>query len=150
MKKCVLVSACLLGVPCRYDGASKPDDRVAELKENYELIPFCPEVEGGLSTPRIPCERQGGRVIRRDGANETEAYRRGASLCLSAVREKECAFAVLKEKSPSCGVNFIYDGSFTGKLIRGCGVTAELLRKNGINVYSEEDTDKIEKKQNGC
>lgn len=82
MKKRVLVSACLLGVPCRYDGASKPDDRVAALKENYELIPFCPEVEGGLPTPRIPCERQGGRVIRRDGADETEAYQRGASLAL--------------------------------------------------------------------
>lgn len=142
MKK-LLCSACLLGVPCRYDGKSKPISRLNELKEHYTLIPFCPEVEGGLSTPRLPCEICNGAVIRSDGKDLTKEYTQGAKKALAKAQSENISIALLKEKSPSCGVHFRYDGSFQKKLTEGTGLTASLLKENGINVCSEEELDRL-------
>ena len=133
----LLVSACLLGAPCRYDGKSKADARVLALAERFELIPVCPEVLGGLPTPRTPSERRGTRVVRKDGRDVTVEYRRGAEAALETARREGAAAAVLKERSPSCGSGEVYDGTFTGALTAGDGVTAELLKSNGITVYGE-------------
>ena len=137
----ILVSACLLGLPCRYDGKSKPCDRVIALAEKHELVPFCPEIYGGLPTPRVPAERAGDRVINRAGVDVTENYRSGARQALALVQMLGCKAAILKEKSPSCGSGLIYDGSFSGVLVPGDGVTAELLKENGIEVYGETQGD---------
>ena len=139
MKEKVLVSACLLGVCCRYDGRSVPCEEVIALSDKYELIPFCPEIYGGLPTPRTPSERVGDRVVMKDGVDVTENYNRGAAEALRLARLLGAKLAILKEKSPSCGSAFVYDGSFTGTLREGEGVTAELLRKEGIRVISELD-----------
>lgn len=133
----VLVSACLLGTPCRYDGKSKADARVLALAERYELIPVCPEQLGGLPTPRDPSERQGARVVMESGRDVTENYRRGAEAALALCMQHGCKTAVLKEKSPSCGCGLIYDGTFSHRLVSGDGVTAELLKAHGIKVYGE-------------
>ena len=124
----ILVSACLLGTPCRYDGASRPCGELARLEVlGHRRIPVCPEVMGGLPTPRPPAELQrDGRVVDRAGKDVTEAYRLGAE-------------AVLKERSPSCGRGQIYDGSFTGRLTEGSGVTARLLEEHGVQVYGESE-----------
>lgn len=133
----ILISACLLGVQCRYDGASKPHPLAAELAKHHTLVPVCPEQLGGLATPRSPAERQGDRVCARNGNDVTAQYRRGAEEALRLCRLLGCQAAVLKEKSPSCGQGQIYDGTFTGTLTEGDGVTAALLRANGIPVYGE-------------
>ena len=133
----VLVSACLLGTPCRYDGKSKADARVLALAERYELIPVCPEQLGGLPTPRDPSERQGARVVMASGRDVTKNYRRGAEAALALCVQHGCKTAVLKEKSPSCGCGLIYDGTFSPRLVSGDGVTAELLKAHGIKVYGE-------------
>ena len=133
----LLVSACLLGTPCRYDGKSKADARVQALAERYELIPVCPEQLGGLPTPRDPSERQGARVVMASGRDVTENYRRGAEAALALCVQNGCKAAVLKEKSPSCGCGRIYDGTFSRRLIDGSGVTAELLQQNGIRICGE-------------
>jgi uncharacterized protein YbbK (DUF523 family) len=133
----LLVSACLLGAPCRYDGRSKGIPGLRERLYGCTLFPVCPEVLGGLPTPRTPAERVGDRVRTRDGRDVTEAYRRGALAALRIARENGCAVALLKERSPSCGCGLIYDGSFSGVLIPGSGVAAELLRQNGVRVIGE-------------
>jgi len=133
----LLISACLLGVRCRYDGASKPHPLVEELAKQHTLIPVCPEQLGGLSTPRPPAERQGARVVATTGADVTEQYRRGAEEALQLCRIFDCEAAVLKERSPSCGCGAVYDGTFTGTLTAGNGVAAELLMAHGIPVYGE-------------
>ena len=136
----IIVSACLLGEACRYDGKSKPCEKVIALSEKYELIPVCPEVFGGLSTPRPPSEMQAdGRFINSSGEDVTENYRTGAKSTLRIALQNGCKLAVLKEKSPSCGVHCRYDGSFTRTLVPESGITASLLRENGITVLSEED-----------
>ena len=139
----ILVSHCLLGEPCRYDGASRLDRQVLELhKAGHTLIPVCPEVLGGLDTPRPPAELQpDGRVMNRQGEDVTEAYRRGAELALKIARENGCTIAILKARSPSCGSGEIYDGTFSGALTSGFGVTARLLREAGITVMDEEHLD---------
>jgi len=137
----ILVSACLLGLPCRYDGKSKPCDRVIALAERHELVPFCPEIYGGLPTPRVPAERAGDRVINRAGVDVTENYRSGARQALELAKMLDCKAAILKEKSPSCGSGLIYDGTFSGVLVPGDGVTVELLKENGIAVYGETQGD---------
>lgn len=139
----LLVSACLLGTPCRYDGKSKADARVLALREKYELIPVCPEQLGGLPTPRTPSECQDNRVITQDGRDVTDNYRRGAEAALALCREHGCTAAVLKERSPSCGCGEIYDGTFSRALISGNGVTAELFLANGLRVYGESETDAL-------
>lgn len=139
----ILVSACLLGFPCRYDGKSVPCESVAALSKKHTLIPFCPEIYGGLPTPRTPSERVGGRVMMKSGEDVTENYLRGAREALRAYRFFSCGCAILKEKSPSCGCGKIYDGTFTGTITQGNGVTAELFIKEGITVFGESETEKI-------
>lgn len=134
----ILVSACLLGVPCRYDGKSRPCAALLALRSRCRLIPVCPETAGGLPTPRTPCERCADRVLDRNGRNRTAAYQKGAASALKVARRFGCTAAVLKSKSPSCGCDGIYDGSFSGTLTDGVGVTAQLLLQNKISVYSEE------------
>ena len=145
MKDTILVSACLLGVPCRYDGKSKPNESIIGLKEFFNVIPVCPEHLGGLETPRLPCEIQDGKVIRSDGIDLTLPYESGAEKVLQFAKEYKVLFAVLKEKSPSCGKNFRYDGTFSQRLIKKSGITAALLIENGFTVYSEEEIDLIPK-----
>lgn len=133
----ILVSACLLGVSCRYDGKSKPNENVIALKDRYNLIPVCPEIMGGLPTPRTASEIQGCQVVMGNGTNVTKEYRKGAEEVLRLCRLFGCKRAVLKEKSPSCGCGKVYDGTFSGKLIDGNGITAKLLMENGIEVFGE-------------
>lgn len=135
----ILVSRCLLGEPCRYDGVSKPVKEIQELKEQgHTLIPVCPEVDGGLPVPRPPAEIQGdGRVINCEGTDVTAAYQAGACHALAMALRYGCTVAILKEKSPSCGNGVIYDGSFSGTLVSGQGVTARLLTRHGIRVLGE-------------
>lgn len=133
----IIISACLLGTPCRYDGKAKSYDKIEKLKEKYELIPVCPEVFGGLDTPREPCEVSGQKVISKSGKDRTKEYTAGAQKALATALQNGCKLAVLKSKSPSCGHGEIYDGSFSGSLIKGNGVAARLLEENGIKVISE-------------
>ena len=137
----ILVSACLLGVRCRYDGKSKPHPAVERLLEQHTLIPVCGEIFGGLPTPRVSAERQGERVVTADGCDVTAAYRRGAEEVLRLAERYGCTAAILKERSPSCGSGRIYDGTFTGTLTDGWGVTAELLRDHGICVIGESEAE---------
>lgn len=136
-RKHVLVSACLLGVHCRYNEKGVLDERVLELMEEAELIPVCPEVLGGLATPRPPAERSGEKVVTVDGLDVTTQYQKGAKEALGLARLYGCQCAVLKERSPSCGCKTIYDGSHTGTLTEGNGVTAELLLAEHIPVFGE-------------
>lgn len=138
-KKNVAVSACLLGEPCRYDGKSKPDKRVISLKEKFNLISICPEVLGGLDTPRPPSEIQGNKVVNCLGADVTSSYASGAEKALEIAKKNGCKTAILKSKSPSCGIGEIYDGTFSKSLTSGMGVTASLFLKNGIDVISEKE-----------
>lgn len=133
----ILVSACLLGISCRYDGKSKPHPAVLALQGQHQLIPVCGEIFGGLPTPRTPAERVGDRVLTEDGRDVTQEYHRGAEEVLALARRLDCKVALLKERSPSCGTGEIYDGSFTRTLTTGDGVTAELLRASGIAVFGE-------------
>lgn len=135
----ILVSACLLGTPCRYDGKSKANPDVLALSESYNLIPVCPEVAGGLPTPRVPSERIADKVMMRDGRDVTDNYRLGAEEALRLCRCYNIKIAILKERSPSCGKGEIYDGSFSGVLTARDGVTAELLTKEGIRVIGESE-----------
>lgn len=135
----ILVSACLLGLPTRYDGAEKSTGWVARLAARHTLIPVCPEQLGGLPTPRTPCERQGTQVVARDGRDCTVPYHRGAACALSVARLNRCAVAILKQRSPSCGTSAVYDGAFTGTVIPGQGVAASLLAERGLTLFSEED-----------
>lgn len=141
----LLVSACLLGVNCRYNAEPKalPDDLLSRLLERHTVVPVCPEQLGGLTTPREPSERQGARVVMRSGRDVTAAYARGAQEALRLARQFGCTAAVLKERSPSCGHGEIYDGTFTGTRTSGDGVTAALLLENGIAVYSESEIDQL-------
>ncbi len=139
----ILVSACLLGAPCRYDGRAVPCKDVIALEEWFDLVPFCPEAEGGLATPRTPAERRGIAVITKDGCDVTEAYEAGAQKALLKAQEHDCKIAVLKERSPSCGCGKIYDGTFSGRLTDGDGVTAQLLKQAGIEVFGESEIKKL-------
>ena len=134
----MIVSACLAGLPCRYDGKAKPCAEVMELVRSGKAIPLCPEQLGGLPTPRPPCEIRAGRVMDREGADQTEAFRRGAEAVLAAVQAYGATEALLQNRSPSCGLGWIYDGTFSRKLVQGSGITAQLLAENGIQVIGKE------------
>ena len=136
---------CLLGEPCRYDGKSVPLDGtiIEKLKEKYTLVTVCPEQEGGLPTPRIPAERQGENVVRRDGVDVTAEYRKGAEVALSLCRRFGISIALMKAKSPSCGAGRIYGGTFSGTLTDGDGVTVALLSGNGIKIFTENDINSL-------
>ncbi len=139
----ILISACLLGIPCRYDGAVGKTINISHLREKYNLIPVCPEIYGGLPTPRVPGERSGDSVIMKDGTDVTENFLRGARAAYELCLKFDCKIALLKARSPSCGKGEIYDGSFTGSLIAGDGVTAEYLIERGIEVLCEDEIDKL-------
>jgi len=145
MRKTVLVSACLLGVCCRYDGKGNPNSEVLALldRDDVMLIPVCPEQLGGMPTPRIPSERQSGRVVNRAGEDVTASFRKGAEEALRIARLYDCRYAIFKERSPSCGCGRIYDGSFTGTLTDGNGVTTELLLQEGIRVCGESQIETL-------
>ncbi len=135
----ILISACLMGAPCRYDGCAKPHLASSLLQRNHILLSICPEVAGGLRTPRLPAERVGDRVLRVDGGDVTDAYQTGAMCALRLAKEHKIKLAVLKERSPSCGTDRIYDGTFSKTLIDRDGVTAQLLRENGVEVIGESE-----------
>lgn len=135
----ILISACLAGSKCRYDGQAKTDVRLKKLVQEGKAVAVCPEVLGGLSVPRLPCEIRNGRVYRKDGADITDAYVTGSRKALEICRQNHCTKAILKEKSPACGVHLIYDGSFHGKTVRGHGVLASMLMEEGIPCFSEYD-----------
>ena len=139
----VLISACLLGFECKYCGGSNklPERQLAALGERFRLIPVCPETAGGLPTPRDPSERLGDKVVSNQGRDVTAQYQKGAETALALARRYGCKAALLKEKSPSCGSGQIYDGSFTGTLVTGDGVAAEELKKEGLIVFGESDTE---------
>lgn len=137
-----LISACLCGQNCRYDGGSFDYPCLRRFVDEGLALPFCPECAGGLPTPRTPCEIVGTpdgalAVISRTGTDCTAEYRRGAELALALYREHELDGAILKDGSPSCGVTRIYDGTHTGHCIAGQGITAALLAENGIALYTE-------------
>lgn len=135
----ILISGCLLGLACRYDGKSKPlsDDIIEKLKSNFDLVPVCPEQLGGLSTPRPPAEICGNKVINADNVDVTRQYNKGAEEVLALARLFGITTALMKEKSPACGFGQVYDGGFNKTLIDGNGVAADLLFKNGLEVYGE-------------
>lgn len=130
----MIVSACLAGLPCRYDGKARPCAEVMELVRAGKAIPLCPEQLGGLPTPRPPCELLDGRVMDAQGTDRTQEYRRGAEAVLTAARMYGATQALLQKRSPSCGSGWIYDGTFSKKLVQGDGITARLLAENGIQV----------------
>ncbi len=132
----ILVSACLLGENCKYNGKNN----ITSLKlVDYEVFKFCPEVSGGLSIPRVPCEIKDDKVFSKSDIDCTKEFYLGAKKCLDLCLKENIKIAILKEKSPSCGVNFIYDGTFSNCLITGVGVTTKLLKENGIKVFSEDE-----------
>ena len=139
----VLISACLLGFVCKYCGGSNKltEQQLAALRERFRLIPVCPETAGGLPTPRDPSERLGDKVVSNQGRDETAQYQKGAETALTLDRRYGCKAALLKEKSPSCGSGLIYDGSFTGTLVTGDGVAAQMLKEEGLIVFGESDTE---------
>ncbi len=133
----IIVSKCFTGACCRYDGGSKPDEEIARLVREGKAVAVCPEQLGGLPIPREPSEiAPDGRVMSRDGRDVTENFVRGAMEALRIAKSVGATHAVLKAHSPSCGCGMVYDGSFTGKLCKGDGVTASLFKANGITVES--------------
>ena len=145
-KENLLISACLFGIPTRYDGKSVTKIDIEALREKYNLVPVCPEIYGGLTTPRRPSEQRDGGVYMDDGTDVSENFLRGAKCAYQLATALDCKIALLKARSPSCGKGKVYDGSFTGTLIDGNGVTAEYLISRGISVYTEEEISKLLKK----
>ena len=139
----ILVSACLLGVKCKYNGGDNYSEKLAALLQDHEVIPVCPEVAGGLGIPRIPCEIVGGVVMNAEGENKDREFREGAEKCLQTALEQQADLAILQQRSPSCGVREIYDGSFSGRLIEGSGVFAALLLEHGFRVADAEEAEAV-------
>ena len=135
----IMVSACLIGENCKYDGGNNKSEKLLSFLRGHEVIPVCPEVLGGLPTPRVPSEIVGGEVVDRNGVPHSESFRRGAEKALEIARREKPDLVVLQSRSPSCGVNQIYDGTFSGKLIPGRGVFAKLLSENGFRTKDIED-----------
>ena len=133
----LLISACLMGYNCKYNGGNNalPPEVLSALRERYRLIPVCPEAAGGLPTPRVPSERRGGSVVTRDGRDVTAAFRRGAEIAGKLAERYGARLALLKSNSPSCGSGTVYDGSFTGTLTPGDGVTAEYLKNKNLIIF---------------
>ena len=135
----ILVSACLLGINCKYNGGNNYNEKIIEYLKDKEVIPICPEIYGGLSTPRKPSERKGNLVIDNEQNDVTLNFKKGAEETLKLAKLLGVKKALLKSKSPSCGYKMIYDGTFTDHLIAGNGVTTELLLNEGIEVLTEKD-----------
>ena len=138
-KETLLVSACLLGLKCRYDGGDKYRPEAVRLMELYDLVPVCPELLGGMPVPRTPAEIRGGRVVSSDGEDRTELFGRGARLTLELARKFGARRALLKSGSPSCGRDAVYDGTFSGRKVAGKGVAAAMLEAAGLTVLQEQD-----------
>ena len=139
----ILISACLVGDNVKYNGGNNLSSKIDALLEKYELVPFCPEVEGGLPIPRHPSEQKDGRVINDLNEDVTDHFERGAELAYNICLYLKIKKAILKERSPSCGVHEIYDGSFSHKKIPGMGVTASYLKEKGIAIYNEDEIDSL-------
>ena len=137
MKEKLLISSCLLGNNCKYNGGNNYTPLAEELKRRFDLVPVCPESFGGLTAPREPSERVGDQVLSRSGTDVTAAFQRGAEKTLVIAKEQGAHRAVLKERSPSCGCGAIYDGTFAGTVVPGNGVAAELLLAHGVTIYGE-------------
>lgn len=137
----LLISACLLGRPCKYSGGSNalPPETLAALRRRWRLTAVCPETAGGLPIPREPSERRPGGVFGRGGEDVTAAFEKGGETALALARRFGCRAALLKERSPSCGCGGVYDGSFTGRVIPGDGVAAEKLRAAGLRLLGESE-----------
>ena len=137
----VLISACLLGVDCKYNGSNnKLDDEIIHsLKEKYNLIPVCPEIMGGMPTPRNPVEITDGKVFDNDGVEFTKEFEKGSEEVVKLAKLYDATIAILKENSPSCGSNYIYDGTFNHQKIKGMGIAAHKLSKENIKLFSEEN-----------
>jgi len=138
-----LVSACLCGEKCRYDGKVFISEHIKQLVVEEKAIMVCPEVLGGMSVPRLPCEIKDDKVLNTNNENKTDRFMNGAKKVLELAKKYDITKAILKEKSPSCGSKYIYDGSFKRELIPGEGLTTKLLRENGIQVISDESFNKI-------
>ncbi|MCQ2814814.1 MAG: DUF523 domain-containing protein [Bacilli bacterium] len=143
----ILISACLIGDKTRYDGKSNYSPLIKDLLEKYELVPFCPEVEGGLKVPRQPSERINDSVIMNDGRNVTKQFNDGAEKALNICLYLGIKIAILKDGSPSCGSTEIHDGTFSDKKIPGSGITTELLKSKGIKVLNENQIEEFLKEK---
>ena len=135
----IAVSACLLGENCKYNGGHNYNEKVASFIAGHEVIAICPEVLGGLTIPREPAEIVDGIVSHKDGSSVDKEFRTGAQKALKIVMDNQVDLVILQSRSPSCGVDTIYDGSFSGKLIEGQGVFASLLRQNNIKMIDVSD-----------
>ncbi len=137
-KEKILISACLIGLNCKYNGGNNENSKLVELMKEKDLIPICPEQLGGLKTPRASAERTQEKVLTKEGIDVTKEYQKGAEEVLKLAKKLNIKKAILKSRSPSCGIDEIYDGTFSHTLIKRDGVTAELLKKNGIEVISSD------------
>ena len=138
-----MVSACLLGEKCKYNGGNNRSPELLHLLSGHKVIPVCPEVLGGLPTPRVPAEIVNGTVINREGVSVDDAFRRGAKKALEMARQEKPDLIILQSRSPSCGVKEIYDGTFSGKLVPGHGIFAEMALQAGFRVIDAEDAPEI-------
>lgn len=135
----IMVSACLMGENCKYNGGNNLSQKVLNYVKGHEVIPVCPEVLGGLPTPRIPAEIVDGTVITKDGRNVNEEFKKGAEIALKMAVENQIDLVILQSRSPSCGPKQIYDGSFSGKRIAGQGIFTKLLIEKGVKILDVED-----------
>ena len=133
----IAVSSCLLGINCKYNGKSNYNEEIVKLKEKYEIIPICPEVLGGLPIPRVPSEIINNKVINQEGMDVTKNYIDGANKALQILKDNNIKIVILKAKSPSCGKDEIYDGTFSHTIVKGNGITSKLFLDNNITVYNE-------------
>ncbi|OCL25699.1 hypothetical protein U472_15335 [Orenia metallireducens] len=143
-----LVSACLAGINCRYDGGNSKNEFVTKLVEEGKALPVCPEILGGLETPRVCCEiivdeSRDEKIISKDGENFTNEFIKGARKTLEIAKIIGAEIAILQSRSPSCGYGFVYDGEFSGQLRKGNGFTADLLVRNNIAIYTDNDIEKL-------
>lgn len=134
----ILVSACLLGYNCKYNGKNNYNSKIVELLKEHEVVPVCPEMLGGLSCPRIPCEKVGDKIMDKEGNDCTKQFIKGAEIALNRAKEKQVDFAILQRRSPSCGYSLIYDGTFNGNLIVGSGIFAQKLQSLDIPIMEAE------------
>ena len=139
----IMVSACLLGQKCKYNGGDNYNEAAIEFCRGHEVVAVCPELSGGLPVPRHPCEIADGIVVNDSGEKVDEAFRLGAERCLKTALDEKVDLAILQSRSPSCGVNQVYDGTFSGKLVEGSGIFAGLLKKHGFRVVDVSDVSAI-------
>lgn len=140
----ILVSACLVGVNCKYNGSNNQNDELIEFLKGHEVYLCCPEVAGGLSIPRISAEVKGNEVYNKEGTKVSTPFYEGAKKTLDLALQRGCKVAILKDGSPSCGSTYIYDGTFTGNKINLKGITVRTLEKNGIMVLNENNFKNLE------